>query len=140
MVRAPESLRPFLVGALAERAPLLVVTATERECEELADELSGMYDGEVAQFPSWETLPHERLSPAADTIGRRLEVLSAVMAERAPRIIVAAARSVVQPISPAAARRDDGDLRGPGRQCRGNAGGGDARVGAMTAADPRGQR
>ncbi|MCT2264821.1 transcription-repair coupling factor [Dietzia cinnamea] len=106
VVRAPESLRPFLVGALAERAPLLVVTATERECEELADELSGMYDGEVAQFPSWETLPHERLSPAADTIGRRLEVLSAVMAERAPRIIVAAARSVVQPISPAAARRE----------------------------------
>ncbi|MBC7307032.1 MAG: DEAD/DEAH box helicase, partial [Dietzia sp.] len=106
VVRAPESLRPFLVGALAERAPLLVVTATERECEELADELSGMYDGEVAQFPSWETLPHERLSPAADTIGRRLEVLSAVMAGRAPRIIVAAARSVVQPISPAAARRE----------------------------------
>ncbi|WP_163376047.1 transcription-repair coupling factor [Dietzia sp. Alg238-R159] len=106
VVRAPESLRPFLVGALAECAPLLVVTATERECEELADELSGMYDGEVAQFPSWETLPHERLSPAADTIGRRLEVLSAVMAGRAPRIIVAAARSVVQPISPAAARRE----------------------------------
>ncbi|MEW1939079.1 transcription-repair coupling factor [Dietzia maris] len=106
VVRAPESLRPFLVGALVERAPLLVVTATERECEELADELSGMYDGEVAQFPSWETLPHERLSPAADTIGRRLEVLSAVMAGRAPRIIVAAARSVVQPISPAAARRE----------------------------------
>ncbi|KZO60514.1 transcription-repair coupling factor [Dietzia cinnamea] len=106
VVRAPESLRPFLVGALAERAPLLVVTATERECEELVDELSGMYDGEVAQFPSWETLPHERLSPAADTIGRRLEVLSAVMAGRAPRIIVAAARSVVQPISPAAARRE----------------------------------
>ncbi|TCJ80327.1 UNVERIFIED_ORG: transcription-repair coupling factor (superfamily II helicase) [Dietzia maris] len=106
VVRAPESLRPFLVGALVERAPLLVVTATERECEELADELSGMYDGEVAQFPSWETLPHERLSPAADTIGRRLEVLSAVMAGRAPRIIVVAARSVVQPISPAAARRE----------------------------------
>lgn len=29
---------------------------------------------------------------------------------------------------------------GPGRQCRGDAGGGDARVGAMTAADPSGQR
>ena len=100
-----ESLRPFLVSALAQHAPLLVVTATERECEELADELAGMYDDEVAQFPSWETLPHERLSPAADTVGRRLQVLGAVMAGRAPRVVVAAARSVVQPISPGAARR-----------------------------------
>ena len=98
VVRSPESLRPFLVSALAQQAPLLVVTATERECEELADELAGMYDGEVAQFPSWETLPHERLSPAADTVGRRLQVLGAVMAGRAPRVVVAAARSVVQPI------------------------------------------
>ncbi|UVE96004.1 transcription-repair coupling factor [Dietzia sp. B32] len=106
VVRAPEALRPFLVAALAQRTPLLVVTATERECEELADELSGLYDDEVAQFPSWETLPHERLSPAADTIGRRLEVLNSVMSGRPPGIVVAAARSVVQPISPGAARRE----------------------------------
>ena len=95
VVRAPEALRPFLVAAVAQRAPLLVVTATERECEELADELSGLYDDEVAQFPSWETLPHERLSPAADTIGRRLEVLNSVLSGRPPGIVVAAARSVV---------------------------------------------
>ena len=106
VVRSPESLRPFLVSALAQHAPLLVVTATERECEELADELAGMYDDEVAQFPSWETLPHERLSPAADTVGRRMQVLGAVMAGRAPRVVVAAARSVVQPVSPGAARRE----------------------------------
>ena len=29
----------------------------------------------VATFPSWETLPHERLSPRSDTVGRRLAVL-----------------------------------------------------------------
>ena len=112
VVRSAESLRPFLVAALAERSPLLVVTATERECEELADELRGLFDDPdssheaVAQFPSWETLPHERLSPAADTIGRRLEVLNSVLSGRPPGIVVAAARSVVQPISPGAARRE----------------------------------
>ncbi|MBB1051297.1 transcription-repair coupling factor, partial [Dietzia sp. CW19] len=112
VVRSAESLRPFLVAALAERSPLLVVTATERECEELADELAGLFDDPdssheaVAQFPSWETLPHERLSPASDTIGRRLQVLNSVMGGHAPRIVVAAARSVVQPISPGAARRE----------------------------------
>ena len=111
VVRSPEALRPFLVTELAGRAPLLVVTATERECEELADELAGLYDDEVAQFPSWETLPHERLSPASDTIGRRLQVLHSVMSGRAPRIVVAAARSVVQPVAPGAARRDPIRLR-----------------------------
>ena len=29
----------------------------------------------VAYYPSWETLPHERLSPRSDTVGRRLDVL-----------------------------------------------------------------
>ncbi len=29
----------------------------------------------VALFPSWETLPHERLSPRSDTVGQRLSVL-----------------------------------------------------------------
>lgn len=111
VVRSPEALRPFLVSELSQRAPLLVVTATERECEELADELAGLIDDEVAQFPSWETLPHERLSPATDTIGSRLRVLSAVMAGRAPRVIVAAARSVVQPVAPSAARREPISLR-----------------------------
>ena len=107
-VRGAEALRPFLVSELAERGPLLVVTATERESEELADELAGLVDGPVAQFPSWETLPHERLSPAADTIGRRLQVLHSLVseAEPTPRVVVAAARSVVQPVSPTAARRD----------------------------------
>ena len=29
-------------------------------------------------MPAWETLPHERLSPRSDTIGRRLQVLRAI--------------------------------------------------------------
>ena len=107
-VRAPEALRGFLVTALARTAPLLVVTATERESEELAEELAALGTAEVAQFPSWETLPHERLSPAADTIGRRLQVLHSLVGDgaRRPQVVVAAARSVVQPIAPSAARRD----------------------------------
>jgi len=108
VVRSAESLRGVLVTELAHTAPLLVVTATERESEELAEELAGLGPHAVAQFPSWETLPHERLSPAADTMGRRLEVLHALLGEGGarPRIVVAAARSVVQPVAPSAARRD----------------------------------
>ena len=56
--------------------PLLVVTATGREAEETADALRCyLPDDAVAVFPAWETLPHERLSPRADTVASRLAVL-----------------------------------------------------------------
>ena len=55
--------------------PLLVVTATGREADDLTAELRGVFGDAVAMFPSWETLPHERLSPGVDTVGARLMVL-----------------------------------------------------------------
>ncbi len=59
-----------------KRPPILVISATTREAEDLTQAL-GCYLGPnaVATFPSWETLPHERLSPRSDTVGRRLAVL-----------------------------------------------------------------
>ena len=56
--------------------PLLVVTATGREAEETAAALTCYLPAaDVAVFPAWETLPHERLSPRADTVATRLAVL-----------------------------------------------------------------
>src|SRR5690606_29290863 len=54
---------------------------------------------EIAVYPSWETLPHERLSPRSDTVGRRLAVLRRLAhPEGAPlRVVVAPVRSVLQP-------------------------------------------
>ena len=73
----PEPLRPFLVTGLARTGrPVLAVTATTREAEQLVAELGDMLDPEtIGYYPSWETLPHERLSPRSDTVGRRLAVL-----------------------------------------------------------------
>src|SRR3954447_24386710 len=76
---APAGARPILVSALAPTrtgAPVLAVTATGREAEDLHAALqSSLGAGAVALFPSWETLPHERLSPRSDTVGQRLSVL-----------------------------------------------------------------
>ncbi|MBS4103132.1 transcription-repair coupling factor [Tsukamurella paurometabola] len=106
-VTAVDGARSFLVSALADRAPVLVVTATGREADDLTSELREMLgDGAVAQFPSWETLPHERLSPGADTVGRRLQVLRRLAhPEDAQygeplRAVVATVRSLVQPMAP----------------------------------------
>jgi transcription-repair coupling factor (superfamily II helicase) len=73
----PPGLRPFAVASLARSGrAILAVTATDREADDLAEALSSVLDPRsVALYPSWETLPHERLSPGADTVGRRLAVL-----------------------------------------------------------------
>ena len=73
-VTAPPALYPLLVAALAAPAggdrPVLAVTATAREAEDLAASLASLLPAHAtAEFPAWETLPHERLSPSSDTVG-----------------------------------------------------------------------
>ncbi|GIH09931.1 transcription-repair-coupling factor [Rhizocola hellebori] len=99
-VTAPVAARPFLVATAARQRPVLAITATSREAEDLADSLTAFVEPEqIAVFPSWETLPHERLSPRSDTVGRRLAVLRRLAhPEKAElRVIVAPVRSLLQP-------------------------------------------
>lgn len=95
----PPSLQPFVVAALAAERPILLVTSTYREAEQITQTLGSILTPEqVAYYPAWETLPHERLSPRSDTVGRRLEVLRRLAGHgTAPRIVVAPIRSVIQP-------------------------------------------
>ncbi|MDX6293124.1 MAG: hypothetical protein QOH50_2199 [Kribbellaceae bacterium] len=106
---APAPIRPVLLAALAAGVgadrPVLAVTATFREAEELTEALQCLVDpGTVAYYPAWETLPHERLSPRSDTVGRRLAVLRRLVhpdpsdETTGPiKILVAPVRSVLQP-------------------------------------------
>ena len=79
-VTAPAPMRPFIAAVLSaatERGganrPVLLVSSTFREAEELTAALQSLVGEEaVAYYPAWETLPHERLSPGSDTVGRRL--------------------------------------------------------------------
>src|SRR6201997_2376 len=102
----PASARLYVAGALARLGPLLVVTATGREAADLTAELRGVFGDAVAVFPSWETLPHERLSPGVDTAGSRLMVLRRLAhpddARLGPplQVVVTAVRSLLQPMTP----------------------------------------
>jgi transcription-repair coupling factor (superfamily II helicase) len=102
----PASARLFAASALAQAGPLLVVTATGREADDLTAELRGVLGEAVAMFPSWETLPHERLSPGVDTVGARLMLLRRLARpddERLGpplRIVVTTTRSLLQPMAP----------------------------------------
>ncbi|WP_405729096.1 transcription-repair coupling factor [Streptomyces sp. NBC_01537] len=103
----PPAARAFAIGALAARAgrTVLAVTATGREAEDLAAALRSLLpEDAVAEYPAWETLPHERLSPRSDTVGRRLAVLRRLAHPSADdptagpvKVVVAPVRSVLQP-------------------------------------------
>ena len=98
-----DQVRPILVAALARSRPndvLLVVTPTDTQARILCDDLRAYADCEVAFFPSWETLPFERVSPATETMGERMRLV-ARMRHAAPRLIVAPIRAVLQRLSPA---------------------------------------
>jgi transcription-repair coupling factor (superfamily II helicase) len=102
----PASARVFAASALAQAGPLLVVTATGREADDLTAELRGVLGEAVAMFPSWETLPHERLSPGVDTVGARMMLLRRLAHpddERLGpplRVVVTTTRSLLQPMAP----------------------------------------
>lgn len=77
----PDGLRPAAVALAAQQrhadglaSPIVVVTASGRRATQFARSLSAWMPG-VAVMPSWETLPHERLSPQVDTMARRATVL-----------------------------------------------------------------
>ena len=111
-VEGPSALRPFLAAALAAERTVLVVTATDREAEDLGAAAADLIDPDtVAVLPSWETLPHERLSPRPDTVGRRLTLFRRLATDDAPRVLVAAARSLIQPIAPGLGALDPVRLR-----------------------------
>ncbi len=100
-----EPARAAVLAGLAEasdRRPILVITPTTTEADRLAADL-GVYLGfdEVLQFPAWETLPFERISPSIEAMGNRLRTLWHLRdPERCPRIVVAPVRAAIQRLSP----------------------------------------
>ncbi len=110
-VIAPAGANPFvlnLVSQLRSAKQLsnvqLVIAATGRESEELGDALKELEpNAEILEFPSWETLPHERLSPSPETVGKRVRVLHRLRelqetVAKHPVYVLASIRATLQPV------------------------------------------
>src|SRR5688572_6160018 len=127
VVAVSEAPRAFFLAGLARltgRRPLVVGVPTTAEAERLANDLrqflpdgdgpgvGGVPQDAVELFPAWETLPFERVSPATETMGRRLRVMwrlregGAVPAGEAagpascPAVVVAPVRALIQRLGP----------------------------------------
>ena len=80
------------------KPPVLLVTKSTRAAQELANEIIAFEgDQSVVNFPAWETLPHERLSPKSDTVTMRFKALNK-MRNQECKFIVCSIRALLQPI------------------------------------------
>ena len=108
---APTGAHTAIAAAIAQMrfeanlgAVQLIVVTTGREAEETATALRGFDpEAEILEFASWETLPHERLSPSAETVGKRLKVLHRLheLQNETPNhrvYVLASVRAVLQPV------------------------------------------
>ena len=101
---APGNTHPIAVAALARLGGVsLVVVPTSRQADEVAQTLRELASEiELIELPAWETLPHERLSPSAETIGRRLKALHRMHQVRTEKqksvVILLSVRAALQPV------------------------------------------
>ena len=107
-IASPNSLFPIIANHISKNSDgvLLAVTSNAREAEDLEHALKlWNNDLSVAQFPAWETLPHEKIAPTSDIIGRRLSVIRRLVhpdnkfkdAQQID-VVVAPVRSLMQPL------------------------------------------
>ena len=110
-VIAPAGANPFVLNLISQLRSAkklsnlqLVIAATGRESEELGDALKELEpNAEILEFPSWETLPHERLSPSPETVGKRVRVLHRLhklqkTESHHPVYVLASIRATLQPV------------------------------------------
>ncbi|HEU0171299.1 MAG TPA: transcription-repair coupling factor, partial [Acidimicrobiales bacterium] len=101
----PEAARALVTAGfsrLTKRRPIVLAVPTSTEAERVAHDLAAFLGDEAVElFPAWETLPFERVSPGVETMGRRLRVLWRLHEpERAPAVVVASVRALVQRLGP----------------------------------------
>lgn len=89
---------PFLVAQQSKTNQVLLVAHSSQRATELVGELNELVEG-VMEFPAWETLPHEKLSPNSDTVAKRINTLLQI---KNAKVVVTSARALIQPIVSAA--------------------------------------
>ena len=101
VITAIKSLHPFIVATSAIKSTTVVaVTATSRESEDLAAAVSALNPNlAVRVFPAWETLPHEKLSPSREVIGKRLAIIHELKNSVEINVICTPLRSLLQPFA-----------------------------------------
>ncbi|MEJ0062912.1 MAG: transcription-repair coupling factor [Alphaproteobacteria bacterium] len=107
------------LGELARKAGaagLIHIATDDMRAASLADQLAFFApDVTVLEFPAWDCLPYDRVSPSHEIIGRRIATLSDLLHESAaPRLLLTTVSAIAQKIPLPETYRDAGLAMRPG--------------------------
>ena len=105
VIAVPEVARTSVLAALiaqTRRRPVVIATPTGTLAQSITDDLISFLGADnVEFFPSWETLPFERVSPAVHTMGSRMRTMWRLrQGADAPSVVVASTRALLQKLAP----------------------------------------
>ena len=92
-----ETPKAALIALIARstKKNVLIITSESKE-EKITGDLPYFSDAPVLEFPSWETLPEEEITPSSDIIGKRLEILYRLASSSKPHILFCPLQAVLQ--------------------------------------------
>ena len=102
----PQSYSAFLLSQMVEKSKkdCLFIASSGSLLEEVANVLKRISpDLDVLKFPSWDTVPFDRVSPHSSIVSQRLDTLSKLATENAgfrKRVVVTSIGAVVQKLPP----------------------------------------
>ncbi|HEV7369563.1 transcription-repair coupling factor [Arenibaculum sp.] len=103
----PEGHDARVLADLAKRGPLVHVALDDVRLAKLAETLAFFApELEVVQFPAWDCLPYDRVSPNGEIASRRVDALTRLLspaADAAPRLVLTTVNAVVQKVPPRSA-------------------------------------
>ncbi len=85
----------ILLASHCLKKNVLILTEGERQSH-LIDDLSYFSSLPLFNFPSWETLPGEKIAPSPDIIGKRFEILATLSMQKNPFIALAPLQALLQ--------------------------------------------
>ncbi len=89
----PKAALIWLIAKATGKNILVIGGSTD---DRLYEDLSFFPLPALVDFPSWETLPGEEIAPSPDLVGKRLQVLHALMTASSPHVVLAPLQAVLQ--------------------------------------------
>lgn len=91
-----EGSKAALIWLIATNTKKHVLVVSGTADDRLFDDISYFSLPAVVDFPSWETLPGEEITPSPDLVGKRLEVLHSILNNPEPHVVLAPLQAVLQ--------------------------------------------
>ena len=80
---------------------VLYIARSQRDAEVIYDDIGAFKKGAAHLFPSWETLPHEKVAPHPEIVSDRFSVLKRLLdagAGRTPFVVVTSVQGILQKV------------------------------------------